>query len=135
MFGLYVCRLVFFFSSRRRHTSCALVTGVQTCALPICAAQLVERVGAVHCHRALGEVHDARAPVGDEDPLGERCVERPCADAQHEEEEVLVHAAPPRWVKARSEERRVGQECVSTCRSRWSPYHTTKKTQKISRTK
>src|SRR3546814_7464333 len=28
-------RLVFFFSSRRRHTRCALVTGVQTCALPI----------------------------------------------------------------------------------------------------
>src|SRR3546814_1512496 len=24
---------------------------------------------------------------------------------------------------ARSEERRVGQECVSTCNSRWSPYH------------
>src|SRR3546814_7028805 len=30
----YVC-FVFFFSSRRRHTRCALVTGVQTCALPI----------------------------------------------------------------------------------------------------
>src|SRR3546814_7445332 len=30
---LYCC--VFFFSSRRRHTRCALVTGVQTCALPI----------------------------------------------------------------------------------------------------
>src|SRR3546814_13529072 len=29
--------LVFFFSSRRRHTRCALVTGVQMCALPICA--------------------------------------------------------------------------------------------------
>src|SRR3546814_7081321 len=28
----------FFYSSRRRHTSCALVTGVQTCALPICFA-------------------------------------------------------------------------------------------------
>src|SRR3546814_15925435 len=35
-----------------------------------------------------------------------------------------------RWTKrqflaasARSEERRVGKECVSTCRSRWSPYH------------
>src|SRR3546814_14317003 len=27
-----------------------------------------------------------------------------------------------RWA-ARSEERRVGKECVSTCRSRWSPYH------------
>src|SRR3546814_11553342 len=29
------CFVVFFFSSRRRHTRCALVTGVQTCALPI----------------------------------------------------------------------------------------------------
>src|SRR3546814_18838959 len=29
--------LIFFFSSRRRHTRCALVTGVQTCALPISA--------------------------------------------------------------------------------------------------
>src|SRR3546814_540943 len=28
-------RFIFFFSSRRRHTRCALVTGVQTCALPI----------------------------------------------------------------------------------------------------
>src|SRR3546814_18277512 len=27
----------------------------------------------------------------------------------------------------RSEERRVGKECVSTCRSRWSPYNSTKK--------
>src|SRR3546814_10626977 len=32
---LYELRLFFFFSSRRRHTRCALVTGVQTCALPI----------------------------------------------------------------------------------------------------
>src|SRR3546814_7109659 len=30
-----ICVIVFFFSSRRRHTRCALVTGVQTCALPI----------------------------------------------------------------------------------------------------
>src|SRR3546814_14032568 len=30
-----------------------------------------------------------------------------------------------RWATpfSRSEERRVGKECVSTCRSRWSPYH------------
>src|SRR3546814_12304135 len=28
----------------------------------------------------------------------------------------------------RSEERRVGKECVSTCRSRWSPYHSKKNT-------
>src|SRR3546814_1830192 len=26
-------------------------------------------------------------------------------------------------IRERSEERRVGKECVSTCRSRWSPYH------------
>src|SRR3546814_10265195 len=31
---------VFFFSSRRRHTRCALVTGVQTCALPISGSML-----------------------------------------------------------------------------------------------
>src|SRR3546814_4445505 len=41
MLAVYrLCRVVFvsvvcFFSSRRRHTRCALVTGVQTCALPI----------------------------------------------------------------------------------------------------
>src|SRR3546814_12320221 len=32
----------------------------------------------------------------------------------------------PAWIMKyyiRSEERRVGKECVSTCRSRWSPYH------------
>src|SRR3546814_12705897 len=28
-----------------------------------------------------------------------------------------------RMLEIRSEERRVGKECVSTCRSRWSPYH------------
>src|SRR3546814_16987248 len=32
-----------------------------------------------------------------------------------------------RFGKARSEERRVGKECVSTCRSRWSPYPSKKK--------
>src|SRR3546814_3631597 len=33
--SLCVSLVFFFFSSRRRHTRCALVTGVQTCALPI----------------------------------------------------------------------------------------------------
>src|SRR3546814_2296257 len=44
----YVCAVVFLFfvSSRRRHTRCALVTGVQTCALPIfvCAATFDQMV-------------------------------------------------------------------------------------------
>src|SRR3546814_11233785 len=39
----------------------------------------------------------------------------------------LCHACmkfiPQGAVMGRSEERRVGKECVSTCRSRWSPYH------------
>src|SRR3546814_20183297 len=34
-----------------------------------------------------------------------------------------------KWEAGRSEERRVGQECVSTCRSRWSPYDQKKKHQ------
>src|SRR3546814_542676 len=39
--------LFFFFSSRRRHTRCALVTGVQTCALPISRAAHRRAVGHV----------------------------------------------------------------------------------------
>src|SRR3546814_14182047 len=39
----YCLCLCFFFSSRRRHTRCALVTGVQTCALPISPARLAAR--------------------------------------------------------------------------------------------
>src|SRR3546814_12355711 len=35
----------------------------------------------------------------------------------------------------RSEERRVGKECVSTCRSRWSPYHSQKKKHIVQRSK
>src|SRR3546814_4972580 len=82
------CFMFFFFSSRRRHTRCALVTGVQTCALPILCD--VACAGA-ECYGDLG----AASPTGflDMKQLG------------------------------RSEERRVGKECVSTCRSRWSPYH------------
>src|SRR3546814_13610995 len=37
--------------------------------------------------------------------------------------EVLVLRVFGSDVRQRSEERRVGKECVSTCRSRWSPYH------------
>src|SRR3546814_10557946 len=35
--------------------------------------------------------------------------------------EIMLPIALPE--RQRSEERRVGKECVSTCRSRWSPYH------------
>src|SRR3546814_3419264 len=57
--------LLFFCSSRRRHTRCALVTGVQTCALPIFhrqRQQLLHRncaEGAQHEQGAMREVHHA----------------------------------------------------------------------------
>src|SRR3546814_13612367 len=38
----------------------------------------------------------------------------------------LAIAGAPHVAPDRSEERRVGKECVSTCRSRWSPYHSKK---------
>src|SRR3546814_1151832 len=37
--------VLFFFSSRRRHTRCALVTGVQTCALPIWKTPMPREIG------------------------------------------------------------------------------------------
>src|SRR3546814_11576053 len=40
----------------------------------------------------------------------------------------LIHCqCSCRTLEERSEERRVGKECVSKCRSRWSPYHSKKK--------
>src|SRR3546814_3304707 len=95
----YVC---FFFSSRRRHTRCALVTGVQTCALPI--SYLWDAQGWYG-----GDINKFWFKTEGEGNFGES------------PEQVEVQAL---WSRAiRSEERRVGKECVSTCRSRWSPYH------------
>src|SRR3546814_17529507 len=42
--------------------------------------------------------------------------------------DVFVAAMLVVVIKLRSEERRVGKECVDTCRSRWSPYHYKKNT-------
>src|SRR3546814_4564740 len=91
---VYFCLYCFFFSSRRRHTRCALVTGVQTCALPI--------------SRPTKEYSDVAAIAALTNPR-----------------EVMQSLHRPRRSchRSRSEERRVGKECVSTCRSRWSPYH------------
>src|SRR3546814_4772626 len=89
---IFFCILFFFFSSRRRHTRCALVTGVQTCALPIFRGFFNQPADLRRHERLL----DAGAAARREEPLG---------------------------LGVRSEERRVGKECVSTCRSRWSPYH------------
>src|SRR3546814_10194391 len=96
------------FSSRRRHTSCALVTGVQTCALPISYTRSTPNVwGTITADEKLGLVY---LPTGNPAPdfwTGKR---RPF------DEEYLSSIV-------RSEERRVGKECFSTCRSRWSQAH------------
>src|SRR3546814_11912167 len=48
--------------------------------------------------------------------FGERQIDDAVLDSRHADDERPIDLA-------RSEERRVGKECVSTCRSRWSPYH------------
>src|SRR3546814_17340424 len=48
---MYVSRMFLFFSSRRRHTRCALVTGVQTCALPISLAHALAATFALEFQR------------------------------------------------------------------------------------
>src|SRR3546814_1681351 len=101
---IFVC---FFFSSRRRHTRCALVTGVQTCALPIWSCKIP---GFPPSGNPPMQLSATRAIVtGGVSGLG-------LAVARH-----LV-ANGGKVALFRSEERRVGKECVSTCRSRWSPY-------------
>src|SRR3546814_13924109 len=56
--------------------------------------------------------------------IGERSPHRLVVADAGAEEAVLVHAGdrPAGRIGARSEERRVGEECVSTCRSGWSSY-------------
>src|SRR3546814_9265828 len=60
--------LLFFFSSRRRHTICALVTGVQTCALPIFARTFRFRV-----ERALAPPLPERQHIASVVALNARC--------------------------------------------------------------
>src|SRR3546814_18476967 len=69
--------MIFFFSSRRRHTRCALVTGVQTCALPISrifvegqqlfpagfALEIAHRDDGDEKSRGLDTLADARPPI------------------------------------------------------------------------
>src|SRR3546814_13041525 len=73
---MYICvARVFYFSSRRRHTRCALVTGVQTCALPISSPQSPSTCSPTACGRrwtsgieAMSETIDSIAPADPRDP-------------------------------------------------------------------
>src|SRR3546814_5319840 len=99
-----------FFSSRGGHTRCALVTGVQTCALPISGIRAWAAETGEYYHQldgALGGLwrRNGRPP---QRLVGVGFSSQGMFEGSH---------------YRRSEERRVGKECVSTCRSRWSPYH------------
>src|SRR3546814_13472390 len=62
---------------------------------------------------------------------GALVVVRPCLHPRQRLRD-LAPTLPAEQPAGRSEERRVGKECVSTCSSRWSPSHSTKKTPPIS---
>src|SRR3546814_16134581 len=142
--GLAFILAFFFFSSRRRHTRCALVTGVQTCALPISAAgtTLYERgrtmlADAGDLYRELRDrdlrqlssltlamaesIANTVGPllVAEQRTLAKRW--RIWAGISPDNHAALLNHSVDAVVTTRSEERRVGKECVSTCRSRWSP--------------
>src|SRR3546814_4001955 len=111
---------MFVFSSRRRHTRCALVTGVQTCALPIFnnrrfadeLAQVCrqEGVSLIPYSPLAGGVLSGKYQGGAR-PEGARFSRYLAMEGQRQA------------AMGRSEERRVGKEGVSTCRTRWSASH------------
>src|SRR3546814_8576950 len=108
------CFFLCCFSSRRRHTRCALVTGVQTCALPIWRAVEILDFDIILVDQA-----GVEAPGEERQKIERRRADRARTDGPQ---------LPERGRRIRrSEERRVGKECVSTCRSRWSPSHSQKK--------
>src|SRR3546814_13424128 len=124
-----MCHL-FFFSSRRRHTRCALVTGVQTCALPISGAPMTEldpapvRDGHVDWARFLGGKLSTPTDTGVSkqklQELSNKILTLP-ADLTLQARVAKIYDDRRKMAAGRSEERRVGKECVSTFRSRWSP--------------
>src|SRR3546814_13921109 len=130
---MFNCFVIFFFSSRRRHTRCALVTGVQTCSLPIYHATILSR----HVHHtpllALSSrlVLAAVLREGCARSFGERlngCDTNCRADVLNICAICHNKTTRPNHLRGMlrdqiSEERRVGKECVSTCRYSGSPNH------------
>src|SRR3546814_1545249 len=108
---------MFFFSSRRRHTRCALVTGVQTCALPISFTRC-DMAMFVHRHTDGKEQYDRAMSAVRGSPDLIELGKNGRGDDRFTSRDMIETEQ-----RLRSEERSVGKECVSTCRSRWSPYH------------
>src|SRR3546814_19193868 len=155
MICLCVTLFLFFFSSIRRHTRCALVTGVQTCALPILDHEPARHRLALHLginfllwikdllSRAVGYQLDAAEQAAPADVAYMVVVAKPpdqaalqlVAPLHHVCQQVvaaagLLHRTSRRGshgVAPRTEERRVGQAGVSTCRFRRGTYKYKKK--------
>src|SRR3546814_11540261 len=139
---------LFFFSSRRRHTRCALVTGVQTCALPISeeaddvaapawrdrtfpALLVLLAIGWTGFALVVATGGFARGPALADWPLLIATIAMPLTllavlwmvllrSGRSEQARFARVAAALREETMTSEERRVGKECVSTCRLRWA---------------
>src|SRR3546814_3719137 len=115
---------LFFFSSRRRHTRCALVTGVQTCALPISFSDSDRASIAVQLRAIVDDlVNLANTTDARGQPLFGAGSAQTGVTRATDGSVGFAGSGDPMAIPVRSEERRVGKECVSTCRSRWSPYH------------
>src|SRR3546814_20941903 len=113
---------VFFFSSRRRHTRCALVTGVQTCALPICFdfARRLPRRFAAGASRPRQRLVTAEARGGR--GTAWRCDRfAPAYATAHP-----VNRPNQTFVTHQPEGRRGGNAWIRTCRTRWSPLKSNK---------
>src|SRR3546814_19800869 len=99
---------------------CALVTGVQTCALPIVHLVEPEQVATTQ----LDGVDPDLACSDVEEHLAADGLELPRAAVGAATGRVGEHdLGGEGGARDRSEAGRVGNECVSKCRSRWSPYH------------
>src|SRR3546814_8113704 len=106
-----------FVASIRPHTRCALVTEVQTCALPIFGVVALSRVYEIVGCLDVG-YHQDQSKQANEN-TGVECH----ASMFDHSPKIKGYPVPGGRKTGRSEERRVGQGCVRTCRSRWSAYH------------
>src|SRR3546814_4075881 len=105
-----VCVIVFFFFKQKT----AYEMRISDWSSDVCSSDLAHASAVQGGVGAAGD--GASAVVGEGHPVA-------VAPQAGEDVEVRGPVALAVGVAPRSEERRVGKECVSTCRSRWSPYH------------
>src|SRR3546814_21155823 len=123
--------MYFFFSSRRLHTICSVVTGVQTCALPISLGPgnhpaRIEPADQCDHHE---QSEPDKAVIAKD--LKINAVSRSPAVLSVERVGIVGHEDAPAFDRRRSEERRVGKGWGRTCRLLGSAKHTKKENERI----